>query len=171
MSGKLTGIGQSQNLGGAMGDTLRVSMTKVALQGDPFDRVERHRSHGTDIHAHGASDADVFPYLHHPIRLWPMERTCRADLHAGWVLAVHAGYRDILALSQSDYLDAASPGVAHLVVVKGTEQLTDSAAAANTLGVLQVFEIAYPLFAHPILPTQNITNSLYPYRGVRRSAG
>jgi hypothetical protein len=80
------------------------------------------------------------------------------DIHAGRVFAIQARYRNVLPFSQRDDFNSCAPGVAHLVMVKGTDQFARAAAAANIFRVPPILKVTDPLFRHVILQTQNITD-------------
>jgi len=171
MPGQLTGIRQLKDLGWTIEDTLRIPLAEITFRGHSKDGVQRDRPYRADVDTHGTADAEVLLHQHHPIRLGAMQCPRGADVDARRVLTVHAGDGDVFPFSQSDDLDPATPGVPYLVMVKGTDQFTHAAAAADALRIIPIFEITYPLPSHLIHPKQNRAAPPYPRHGVALSAG
>jgi len=158
VSGQLTSIGELKDFRGAIGDALRISFAEITFRGNPFHRVKSDRSHRAHVDAHGAPDADVSFHFHHSICVGSMERSRGADVHAGRIFAIQARHRNIFPFPQGDDFNPSAPGVAHLVMMKSTDQLARATTTADILRIASIFKVTNSLFSHLILQTQNITD-------------
>jgi hypothetical protein len=90
----------------------------------------------------------IFPDLYHPFGIRTMQGACGAYIQARGVFAVQTGDGNILSFPEGDDLNAGAPGIADRMVLKGTDQFTHPAAAANIFRVFPVFKVPDPLSAH-----------------------
>jgi hypothetical protein len=88
MTGKLSGIGQFENLGRTVEDALRVPLAQVAFYGQTIDGIQDYCPDRAGVHAHGTADTEILLNHDHSFGLGSVHGPAGADVQTGWILTV-----------------------------------------------------------------------------------
>jgi len=112
-------------------DTLRITVTNIALENPPIGRIKIHGSEGTDADAGAAADAGIIVNGYATQFIILRDGFDRADIQTGRVLTLLACHGNINAFGLPlQHPDSAPGGIGNAIVRNRAHQLAQPAAGA-----------------------------------------